>query len=302
MNCSEIQEKLLALDDLSDASIPPEVSDHLRMCPQCARFTARLRHLEAAATELGPIDSKIARDAFLAILQSPSEESATSRSRRSWPIRIGWRSVAAAAVILLAIGSGIWMTTFATRQPALAADATVDRLLDWNLKIADTESPDARNNIFATQVNELKAQTDQAALPADQQQIASKLLENGLWLSSHPDPLAGAEHFDQVANLVLDQLNAAATRNQSKAVERLSKQYDRLTARGLRPQLKRAKFDRLEKPDRKKRYERLLNREDELNLRLQQILETSPNASKKEIRRLLNGRSPARSRPVQTQP
>src|SRR6185312_2786403 len=148
----------------------------------------------------------------------------------------------------------------------------------------------------------LKEQTDQAALPDDQRQIASKLLENGSWLSSHPDPLAGAEHFDEVANLVLDQLNTAATKNQPKAVERLSNQYDRLTTHGLGIQLKRAKSERLEKPERKKRYERLLAREEALNQRIEQIVETSPNASKKEIRRLLKGRSPARGRPVQTQP
>jgi len=137
---------------------------------------------------------------------------------------------------------------------------------------------------------------DRAPLPADQKQLAVKLLENGSWLSSNPDPLDGAERFDEVAGLVLDQLNSAAVKDQPRAAARLSRQFKRLATHGLAPQMKRAKADRLDKPERKNRYERLVTNNEELNRRLQQILEASPNASRKEIRRQLGNLPPPHTR------
>jgi hypothetical protein len=298
MDCTQAQHELLAADDLASGSLSADLADHLKSCAACAEMVARIRSVESAARDLPIVNSPHIRDAFLKSLwRSPA-----TANKKALGLHFNWRAMSAAAVLILAIGSVFWLLRSKESNRPIAADNTVDHLLDWNLKIADADSAETRANLFNAQFTTFKTQIDQIALPADQEQIAVKLLENGSWLSSHPDPLAGAEHFDEVANLVLDQLHAATTKDEPKTVERLSKQYNRLATHGFGPQLKRARTTHLDKPERKKRYDRLLTRREERNLRVQQILEASPNASKKEIRRQLDNFAPIHTRPVDTQP
>jgi hypothetical protein len=287
MDCAQAQHEILTHDAIG-APLNEELSEHVRNCATCARTLGLLLRIEeTAARDLTTPDSSDARALFLQSLKPVIPRIPRSLRARSWRGPINWRALAAAAVLLVAVATAILFLRFRGANHALAEDATVDRLLDWNLKIADEDSPDMRANIFATQVNEMRSQVDRAALPPDQQQLAARLLENGSWLSSHPDPLAGAERFDDVANLVLDQLHTAAAHDQPAAASRLSRQYNRLKTHGLGPQMKRATPGKLEKLERKKRYDRLVTRSEELDHRLQQILEASPNASRKEIRRQL---------------
>ncbi len=287
MDCTQAQHELLTADDPGAASLRTDIAQHLRTCPACAKTLALLLRIEQTGRQLPVPDSTAARAAFLQALKPATPRVVPASRPRSARPRINWRSLAAAAVILIAVALTVLFLRLGRANRSLAEDTTVDRLLDWNLKIADEDSPNARATIFATQLDAMKSQVDRAALPADQRQLAVRLLENGSWLSTHPDPLESAEHFDQVASLVVDQLHAAATNDQAKAAARLTRQLNRLANQGLAPQMKRAKSARLEKPDRKKRYDRLVHNNEELNTRLRQILEASPNASRKEIRRQL---------------
>ncbi|HEX4793175.1 MAG TPA: hypothetical protein VH370_05255 [Humisphaera sp.] len=288
MDCAHIQEQLLCSDDLADAALPADVADHLQTCAACAGVLSRLRRLELEARELPTPDAGNSRDAFLeslAIEQSPA---------RRWVIhpRLARpRAFAAAALILLAIGAAAWYLAAGGASRAQAADVTVDRLLEWNLDLAEADTPEQRARIYSSSAPALQVALNRNWMPADQKQLADKLMANGAWLSSNTDPLDGAERFDEVADLMLKQLQAATTAKQTKAAARIARQYQHVVNRGLGPQLKRAQSVPLDKPERKRRYERLMSRHAELERRMQQLLDRSPNATPKEMRKQLKADS-----------
>src|SRR6266700_1082465 len=99
MNCQETQDWLLHAERPGQPEGgPPEASEHLRACPACQRLVLRLQRLEEVHRGAPlPASADHARVAFL--------------SRLAFPRRSSWRRVArlaAAALVLLALGLGTW--------------------------------------------------------------------------------------------------------------------------------------------------------------------------------------------------
>ncbi len=188
-------------------------------------------------------------------------------------------------MILLAIGAAAWYFAAASASRAQAAEVTVDRLMQLNLDLAEADTPDQRARIYASNAAALQTALNRNPMPPDQKQLADKLMANGAWLSSNTDPLDGAERFDEVADLMLNQLQAATTAKQAKAAARLARQYQHIVNRGLNSQLKRAQNVPFDKPERKRRYDRLVARNAELDRRMKQLLDRASNPSPKEIRK-----------------
>jgi len=282
MNCTQIQEELLSADDLADAALPADVASHLQSCAACGAILSRLRTLESAARALPTPDASESRSVFLRSL------GAEEPTKRRWSIHPRWlrpRALAAAAMILLAIGAATWYLAASGASRAQAAEVTVDRLLEWNLNLAEAETPDKRSQIYVQSAPALQVALSRNAMPPDQKQLADKLMANGAWLSSNSDPLDSAERFDEVADLILNHLQTATTAKQAKAAARLAHQYDHIVQRGLGPQLKRAQSVPLDKPERKRRYDRLVSRNAELDRRMKQLMDRAANPSPKEIRK-----------------
>jgi len=303
MNCREIQEQLFAADGLSDDALPPELASHLQVCPACAALRSKLIRLEAAARSLPVLsDSSAAKQDLLRQLQPKRQPAPTIQSPVRLLMRRSWQAKAVAAAVLVVLGGTLWIAlTRDARQVArttgsvnpttgLAAQAgdssVVDRLVDMNLDLADASTPAERNEIFAEQSAPLTATLEQDHLAPQEKELASKLLENGKWLSSNTDPFDEAERFVNVAGLLFDQLQEAAPAGDAKVLARLTRRYGLVAARLDNARAKLADVKNLN-PEQKHRYERLVRRQTEVEQRLQDLLQRAPEMSRKEIRKEL---------------
>ena len=308
MNCREIQEELFTADSLSGDALPPELASHLQACPACAALQLKLVRLEAAARSLPVLSGEsAAKESLLRQLQ-PGHQAAQGRRPPARPVesplrllmRRGWQAKAVAAAVLVVLGGTMWLAlTRDTRQVARTsepratgpvtqpADASVvDKLVDMNLDLADAATPAERNEIFAEQAAPLTATLEQDHLAPEDKELASKLLENGKWLSSNADPLAEAERFDNVAGLLFDRLQEAAPAGDAKAVAKLTHRYGLVAARLDNARAKLASAPNLS-PEQKRRYEQLVRKQTEVEKRLQDLLQRAPEMSRKEIRQEL---------------
>lgn len=299
--CDQVRDRLYAADALDDARLGADLRSHLDGCAACAALRAHLRRIDAAGRALPvPADSAAVRNAFLRRLEAPitSAGPADDRGARGRPGRTlrlrpspPWRRpaarLAAAALFLLGAGLGAWLVLSAGTQPAVASDA-VDRLVALNVDLAEADSPQERSRLFAEREPVLRRMLEKDPLSPDDRQLGSALLENGAWLSANTDPLAGAQRFHALADGLLVRLQKAAAAGDTRAVARLGKRYAELQARGLDAQLGRAAKANLDKPDRRRQYDRLVSDHAALQRRVDQMVDQSPERSKKELRRLLN--------------
>jgi hypothetical protein len=201
--------------------------------------------------------------------------------------------MAAAAAVLLAAGAGALFVALGGSQTSEASDV-MDRLVDWNLTMAGTDSLADRDRLYTAQAQELERQVRQGRLSANEQELAASLLDNSARLARDADPLAEAEGFTDVATVLVRQMGHAATKGDVGRTKGLNRYYARLVPRGVN-----AKIDRLDPaapplPERDRKLEKLLQRNAELRAQLTSLLETSPAATHEEIRRALDVPAPKR--------
>jgi hypothetical protein len=121
MNCRQCRKRLLASQ--RPASPPSKVQAHLAACQACRKFQRQLAKVEANVVRL-PVPPSRAKAAFLATLRQPDAVSESYEAVAiSYPpstvggraLAIRWGAVAAAAVVLIAVG--IWAgSRLANRQ------------------------------------------------------------------------------------------------------------------------------------------------------------------------------------------
>ena len=283
MNCEEAQERMLLADDPAAlAAGEGEVAAHVAGCAVCGAFVAKLTRLEGAVEALPtPGDSGRAKEAVLERLRL--EE----RPVRRLFLRPAWARAVAAVLV---VGVGVGLLVYMNRPVPQAEPQVVDRLLDWDLALADAEAPQERQDLYVSQAASLTNAVQRAPLNEEDRRFATTLLENGEWLSRHHDPVERTEKFCDLADLLVGRLDKAARANDAPAVQRLGKHFGRVQ-KGIGVNLERlganAYVGNAGAARRAERLERIARRQEEAERRLAALAEKSPRAAQKALRRMM---------------
>ena len=284
MDCQHVQEWLLH-SDITDPELsgPSELAGHLRSCSACRELAAELAQLEQNWREIPvPSSAATAKAAFLDQLepQARTLPAAAKRSRR-----FVLRSAIAASLFLAAGVGGLLLLD---QSRANAAPGVVDRLIDWNLELAEAPSSAGRTSIYAERVYHLRTELAGADLPESERAFAEELLANGQWLAENDDPTAEADRFTEVADALLTKMDAASAAGNAKELRRLTRLYARVAAQGIASRLEKALATNALDFEHKRRLEKVILRDEQRQRKLQVLLEQSPAASRKEIKKALD--------------
>lgn len=306
MNCEKCQEAIL-MSDAPGASIlsgDSEIAQHVARCAVCSAFAQRLVRLEALAGRFPlPANSEQARAQVVGNIREQLE---TRRryyiggQRPLWQTALRWGG-AVAAVLVVGFGIAMWarMNRPEPTQVAQSSPAVMDQLIDWDLALADAEAPQERADLYASRAATLQTAVQQASLNDDDRQFATKLLENGAWLSRNHDPVERTEKFCDIADLLVGRMDKAAAANDDQTVQRLGKHYGRVQ-KGIGANLARLDANAYVAPNpnaakRAERLERIAKRQEEAERRLAALAEKSPQKAQKALKRMLEKRAERRA-------
>lgn len=283
MDCPQLQGWLLRMEAVDPACCAsPEHAAHLRSCPACRGLITELGALEQNWREIPlPASAAAAKSAFLSTLASHKRRlgRAANPSRRVW-----FRSAVAASLLLAASVSGLLILD---KSRASAAPGVVEALIDWNLELAETASSNRRTAIYGERLEHLRTELANAELPGEDRAFAEQLLTNASWLSQNDDPMSVADRFTAVADSLLEKIDAARSGGNVKELRRLTRLYARVSERGIEPKLEIALASKELDFEHMRRLEKVILMEDQRRQKLQALLERSPEAARKEIKRAL---------------
>jgi hypothetical protein len=286
MDCTKVQEWLLRSDLPETGAMPADVAGHAAGCADCRTLAERLRRLEAAARAMPePAGAEAAREAFLARLQSCG--AVRSPARRMPALRVLRWSAAAAALALVATAVGLWLLSPSGTQTAETSTA-LDQLVEWNIEIADAATPADRGRLYSTKVDEMKRLAGEGRLPAEDLDLAGALLENGERLSHESNLVADAEDFTDVAAMFVQHIGNAVKRGDARRLKGLTRNYGRVLQRGVNAKLEALDPAGGGTPERDRALDPLIRRHAQLRDELTALLQETPDASVKEIRRALD--------------
>lgn len=286
MDCRDAQKLLLETSephpDRCGSNRSEALAAHLRMCPACQASAAALEHLEENWRQLRlPARADRARIEFLRQHDSAAARLPAQTARRRFlPPR--W---AAAAVVLLAVSLGGWMLL--RPDEVQASVDVVDRLVSWNLDLAQADSPEERQRLFADREPILAQEIQREGLPAEELRIAQALLDNGSFLADHLDPAAEVDRFSLLADKLLEQLTRAKANGNTKAMNRFARHYRRVAEQGIDVKLERLRTVKALDFDRRHKLERIIVRDAARRQALLALLDRAPAPTRKEIRRVL---------------
>ena len=308
MNCEEV-EILLLQSEMNQApdgvlvrfsgeaapQVAEHVAEHVAQCASCNRLARKLRRLEKAVRSLPkPPDSTDARLRFVAQLESMDITAvpphiAAPRRRTARKSHILWRIVdsrlTAAALVMLVLGGSAWAYRY-RQQQVLASAQTLDKLVVWNLRLTQSDSPAERHKLYAISAESVKQQTGEASLSSVDRQNADALLQNGAFLVHNQDPLAEADHFSEVADLLVTKMDATADKS-SEAMDQLSQTYFSVINQGIQKNIDRAEASGVNTDVTQKQLEKIDQRNTVLMSKVQALLEKTPPASRPPLRRAL---------------
>jgi hypothetical protein len=278
MICPTARDWLLTADHpvrLADA--PADVACHVHGCPTCQQVMARVARLDQAWRELPVPATAHAATKFLdQALNSPAQP---RPSARRWALPAGVSAVIALTLVLVI---GLWLAAPTPMQAN--SEVVLERLIDWNLRMTESKSPEERAKLFAEHADSLKTDLNKVKWNAEDRQIAQTLYDNGAWLAANDDSLEEADRFTAVADQMLARMESAAGGNDARTTQLLLVNYERISARGID-----AKVAKVKNPDGDplKKIERIHAREAKRLERLQQLHDQFPDASKKELHRII---------------
>lgn len=317
MDCRDVQDWLLKAEDLRlESRNSPEIARHLDACAACRQMAGRLCDLEDAWRALPmPIESERSKLEFLARLSaaggleaetqmpggfsgpsadpdalasaaSPSSRDSRSRrmSRRRW---LQWSLTAAAGAS--AAGAGAWM--FMGGREAQASDTLLDELVEWNLRLTEADSAAERARLYHERAGSLRSSLQGAKLQPEWQTMAEALVDNGTWLATHKDPVTEASRFDGLAERLLDLSQRAEKSGNHRRVRKLLAQYNRVLESGVNPNIEHIESSGVLDFEHQRKLERIALRSTEQVRELATLLESAPDASRKEIERALKLRT-----------
>jgi hypothetical protein len=282
MNCSQAKELLLRADDpRPESCASPELAEHLSDCVACRSVAQEIAHLEEAwRSQLLPAEADRARLAFLA---RPPRVARPAAPRPQRPQLPRWL---AAAVLLCSIGIAGWFLFSASE--AHAAPALIEQLVDWNVELAQAP-PAERQRLYDAQQPALADAVRQASLVDRDRELAGLLLENGTWLTQNDDPVATAERFSAVADKLVDHLQTASDRKDTRLANRYAKLQAKVLQRGISDNLQKAEESGTLNFDKnKKKLEKLVLRDKDRMNKLLDLLDKNPDISRKELREALD--------------
>jgi hypothetical protein len=290
MDCRQAQHRLFDCEDPCLAACDVEVAQHLRDCSACRELSGQLTGMELTWRSLPELpEAEAAKQAFLARQPATASDACVRQPLSLLPRRSSRRRMlqwcAASAASLLAIGTSAWLVV--SDQQARGDDDLLDRLVDWNLRLTQTESSDDRNRLFQRERNQFDTLLAGPSLATGQLALFQAFVENGRWLAAHHDALTEADRFDSLADRLLQCATEAGTAGNLRRMSRLLTQYNRLLESGVGMNVARVEARGVLDIDHQRRLERFALGDPDRILQLAALLETAPGASRREIYRAL---------------
>jgi hypothetical protein len=285
MDCREIQDWLLEWGPTPPEGIPAEAAEHLRTCPQCGALAAEVAQLDQAVRDLPDApQAQQAKQRFLQRIQAGPALPASRGGGRIVGRIIRWQ-YAAAAMVLLAAGAGLWILLAGAGSDAQAA-TVVERLVDWNLELASMPTIEERKGLYAAQAGKLEQLVAKTAPNSEDGALARTLLRTGAGFCGSSDPLADAEIFCSVADVLAPQVAPAGKPN-AKVIKRRTNLSARIEQKGVVQRLE--KMESAAKPvgERAKRLEKVVHHNAKYQAHLTSLLPRVSEPDRREIRRAL---------------
>jgi hypothetical protein len=279
MNCATARDWLLSADT---AAASPDLAAHLQGCPACAALARDIVALEARwrARPL-PANAATSKAAFLAHLANPATPAPQAApAPRRWREFLGW-----ATALVLLIGAGAVVLVFGPGRDAEAHPDVIEQLVDWNIDLSEA-APADRERIYHERREALQKSLGKALLDADDRKLAERLLDNGGWLAGHEDPVEELDRFTGVADTLLERIEAAGA-DPAKA-DRLARQFRKVNERAIGRNVEKVRAAKIADPQKKKLVHRLLKKDAERAEQLMDLIEKSPDLTKKELRQALD--------------
>lgn len=227
LTCAATRDALLEAPD----SPSVEVRAHLKRCAECRSIQRDWQAVDRAIrSQPLPPSAISAREAFLAQLDPVAEPARPRRARKHW---LEW---SLAACLFLAIG----VVTFFISSPSevQAKPKLVEELVEWNVKLAETESREVRTALAEQRLPEFQQALLDPRLSSQDRQLANRLIEEAQWQAKSEDPLEVAERLHGLADEMLTMAEQAApTPERSAAFVKLTGQ---LADRGVSKAARRA--------------------------------------------------------------
>ena len=317
MNCQEV-ESLLLQSEMNQApdgvfvrfagDAAREVADHLASCAACNQLARKLRRLEKVVRSLPePIGMLESKNVFVENLQgmvpevepipvsmpifanSPTRPLPSRKRRVVYKSNIFWRiadsRITAAALVLLVIGGSVW-TYLAREEQVLASAQALNNLVEWNLKLAEHNTTLERQRLYAARAEAERQLAMRAHLNADDRRQADTLIRNGEFLSTNEDPLAEADHFSQMADVLITKMASVATKA-PETLARFSDTYLRVVDEGIHKNLDRAEAAGTDTAATQKQFATIDRRDSMLQMKVEALLDLNPTPSQPQLKRAL---------------
>jgi hypothetical protein len=280
MNCDLAQTWLLNADAPADYPAgAAEIAEHVRGCGQCQKLAQDVVRLEQLWRDRPlPGRAETSKAGFLVRLQQlPAPASEKPKAHR-WSALRYW---AAAALLFIVLGGGFLF--FGPGRHAEARPDVIEQLIDWNLDLSEAPAAD-RERIFSARQESLQKSVGAAQLGQSDRALAQELLANGSWLAHHQDPVEELQRFNTMADELLEQVRTSDV----VRADRFARQFRKVNERAIDPAMERVRAIAAADPERRKLINRILKHDKERAAQIYEILERSPDITKKELRQALD--------------
>jgi hypothetical protein len=224
----------------------------------------------------------------LGIVEPDSRQSQRNNLRTTNRGSTHW--VKAGALLCFGIGLGILLNL--VWEPSADRENgpdLVEQLVGWNMDIAQAETKAERHAIYDTQAASLQVLMTNSKLSQEDRRLAQTLVDTGAWLTNNDDPMAEAERFSEIADVLLARIDSATVAKDNHRVTKLADAYRRLTEVGVSWNLERVIATGSPDPKRKPKLDHLIAGDARRAKKLEDLLERHPDASWKAIHRALKG-------------
>lgn len=225
--------------------MPEGVAEHLEVCMACREVAEQIERIEAdwRAMPLPPS------------LRTPKHydlnRAVASPADRAPPVRPLWAkargsklvrwAIAAAAVLAIGVGVYLALPRSLLDPKARTAPDLFDRLLDWNVALAEVPEFD-RERIYLASVDQLRTEAASPAVSPDEAEFAKTLLDNADWLTKHADQIAATERLSAVADKLLMRIQHTAKYGKQTKLRNFTRHYARVD-RVIQATLEQAKVN-----------------------------------------------------------